>query len=268
MVIRDFLSLLDKDEIILIFSYYFDISKSQVLMNLEKEISNEDKDNIMGIIDKRKKKVPLQYAIGKWNFYGYDFLIEEGVLIPRPETELLVENLLKFDTKDKTLLDICTGSGIIGITGRLEGDFSKVLLSDISNEAINLSERNIRKFNLENVSVVKSDLFKNISEKFSFITANPPYIKRKDLKELSDEVKKEPILSLDGGEDGIYFYEKIIREGRNYLLDNGKLLLEIGYDQKERVNRLLEEFGYINILNIKDYNGFDRIVIGERGKYV
>lgn len=265
MVILDFLSLYDKREMETILSYYFDLPRSRILMDLNREVSEEDGKILLDIIEKRKKNIPLQYILGRWNFYGREFSVRENVLIPRPETELLVERLLSFDTRDKSLLDICTGSGIIGISGYLEGDFRKVVLSDISPHALDLARENLERFNISDVDVIGSDLFENIEGIFSFITANPPYIKSGELDKLDKELSFEPRLSLDGREDGLYFYRRIVKDAIAHLEDGGKLILEIGYDQREDVNRLLEDSGYINIENIKDLNGFDRIVIGERG---
>lgn len=267
MVVGDFLDLIDRNEAIIALTYVLDISRSQVLLNLDKEVEKKDEDVILEIFSKRNKGVPLQYAIGKWNFYGRDFLVKENVLIPRPETELLVEEVLKYESKNKNVLDLCTGTGIIGITLSLEGEYSKVVISDISEYAYALSKKNANRYNV-NVEVIQSDLFENIEGSFSYITANPPYIKTDILKTLSEDVKKEPRVSLDGGIDGLDIYRRIIKDAKNYLKEDGKLIFEIGFDQREELMKLLEDFGYTNIKVIKDYNDFDRVIVCERGNNV
>lgn len=267
MVVGDFLDLIDRNEAIIALTYVLDISRSQVLLNLDKEVEKKDEDVILEIFSKRNKGVPLQYAIGKWNFYGRDFLVKENVLIPRSETELLVEEVLKYESKNKNVLDLCTGTGIIGITLSLEGEYSKVVISDISEYAYALSKKNANRYNV-NVEVIQSDLFENIEGSFSYITANPPYIKTDILKTLSEDVKKEPRVSLDGGIDGLYIYRRIIKDAKNYLEEDGKLIFEIGFDQREELMKLLEDFGYTNIKVIKDYNDFDRVIVCERGNNV
>lgn len=257
---------------LIIMEYVLNLPKSKILQN-NLTLSEEDERKVREIIEKREAGMPLQYAIGLWNFFGRDFLVGEDVLIPRPETELLVERILKEASafsqekslnlgkeKAPSLLDLCTGSGIIGITCRLEGNFSRILSTDISEAALALADKNKERFRA-NIELRKSDLFESIDEKFDFISANPPYIRSRDLERLEEDVKNEPILALDGGEDGLNFYRKIIKSSKAYLNTKGYLFFEIGYGQAEKVSTLLDEEGYDIIEIIVDYNGIDRHIV-------
>lgn len=257
---------------LIILEYVLNLPKSKILRD-KFTLSEEEESRFRQIAAKRESGMPLQYAIGLWNFFGRDFLVGENVLIPRPETELLVERILKEagafsqekslnlgEKKAPSLLDLCTGSGIIGITCQLEGNFSRVLSTDISEPALALAEKNRDKFKA-NIEFRKSDLFEDIDEKFDFISANPPYIESRDLDYLEEDVKKEPLIALDGGEDGLDFYRKIIKASKSHLNSKGYLFFEIGYGQAKKVSTLLEAEGYGIIEIIVDYNGIDRHIV-------
>ncbi|MDU2375063.1 peptide chain release factor N(5)-glutamine methyltransferase, partial [Anaerococcus vaginalis] len=212
------------------------------------------------INDKINEGYPLQYAIGKWNFYGLDLLVDKRALIPRYETEILVDLIINDNSNNKKILDIGTGSGAISLALSKNLKDSKVIGVDISKKAIDLANENKIKLNINNVEFKESDIFSNIEEKFDIIVSNPPYINKEDFEKLDNKLYYEPQNALYGGEDGLYFYKKIIKNAKNFLNKNGKIYLEIGYDQKDSISNLLEEYGYKQIKSYKDFNDFDRII--------
>ena len=227
-------------------------------VNAETLVSPKNIDKINKIVDERISGRPLWYCIGDTDFYGYTLNVDERVLIPRPETEILVENALKYIDKKSTVLDLCTGSGAIAISIKKEKD-AKVFAVDISQDALSLAMVNAKK-NDADITFIQSDMFANLEgEKFDVIVSNPPYIKSEDIKTLQKEVKDfEPILALDGGQDGYDFYRRIANEVKTYLNDNGVLLLECGEGQAQDIKDMLVGFKSVEI--IKDYNQIDRIV--------
>ncbi|MBQ8197554.1 MAG: peptide chain release factor N(5)-glutamine methyltransferase [Clostridia bacterium] len=214
-------------------------------------------DEIDKIVNDRITGRPLWYCIGDTEFYGYKIKVDERVLIPRPETELLVYNAKESLSSDKTVLDLCTGSGAIAISVQKETG-ATVTASDISENALSIAKENA-KINGANVNFVQSNLFENIEDKFDMIISNPPYIKSKDIATLQKEVKDfEPTLALDGGVDGLDFYKKIALQAKNHLNKGGILLLECGIGQAQDVADMLKDYGTVKI--IKDYENIDRIV--------
>ena len=204
---------------------------------------------------------------------GLNFFVNENVLIPQPDTEIIVEETLKkckellLKNGKIKILDLCTGSGAIAVSLSIFlGDEAEVFASDISTKALEVAKYNNGKNNT-NVRFIESNLFKNIQEqKFNIIVSNPPYIRSDVINKLSKQVQNEPHLALDGGEDGLKFYKKIIEQSCNYI-ENGYLILEIGYDQKEDVENLLKENkNYSEIKTIQDLSGNDRCVIAKVGK--
>ena len=197
----------------------------------------------------------------KMNFY-----VDENVLIPRPDTEILVEEVIKIANKirAKKILDLCTGSGAISVALAKNISNSKITAIDVSSRALNVAKKNAKINKVENqITFIKSDLFNNLSkEKYDIIVSNPPYIKRNIIKRLDKEVQKEPYIALDGGIDGLDFYKRIINQAYEYLKYRGYLCLEIGYDQKEEVIKLIEKAEvYRNTYSKEDLNGKDRIVV-------
>ena len=228
------------------------------------EISIEDEKLIMQAAEQRIKHIPIAYIFGKTNFYGYDLKVNENVLIPRLDTEVLVEKLvedIKSQSKKVSVLDIGTGSGAIIIATKKETD-ANCYAVDVSEKALNVAKENAKLNNAE-IEFIKSDLFENIPDlKIDFIVSNPPYIETEVVKTLDAEVVlNEPNLALDGGEDGLDFYRKIISQAKKHLNANGKLYFEIGYNQGESVSVLMKE-DFKNIEVIKDYGGNDRVVKG------
>ena len=231
--------------------------------------STDEMNRIMDAVSKRLKHIPLAYIFGKTDFFGYNFIVDENVLIPRLDTEILIEKLIeevKSRHNETSVLDIGTGSGAIAIILNKETN-AKVMAVDISEKALEIAKKNAE-INKAEVEFIHSDLFSNISGlKFDIIVSNPPYIETSVIETLDDEVKlNEPILALDGGEDGLDFYRKIVNEASKYLKNNGKLFFEIGYNQSESVS-LLMKAKFKNVCVIKDYLGNDRIVVGEKNDW-
>lgn len=254
----------------MLLSYILGKTKEYFVIHGDESLSLDDELKFKEGINKLNNNIPIQYVIHKQEFMGYEFYVDENVLIPQPDTEILVEEVVKiakeFLKKHKKgeeikILDLCTGSGAIGISlSKILGDNAFVTVSDISEDIIDIVEINSRK-NLANLGMVPSDLFDNIYGKYDIIVSNPPYIETDVIKTLSKEVQNEPIIALDGGQDGLDFYRRIVKDAKKFLNENGFLALEIGYNQRESVEKLLKENNYKNIYSQKDLGGNDRIVV-------
>ena len=248
----------------MILQHTLGVSHEYLVMHYDDEIDNrvirEFELNIVDLINGK----PIQYIVNNQIFYGYDFYVDENVLIPQPDTECLVEEVIgigkRFDKKIK-ILDICTGSGAIAISLRKNLN-ATIYASDVSSDALDIARKNSVINNAE-VSFIESDMFENVNEKFDIIVSNPPYIETDVIKELSDEVKKEPLLALDGGKDGLKFYKILAENAKNYLVSGGILAVEIGYNQKDDVIKLLKENGWCDIYSKKDFGNNDRIVVAK-----
>ena len=227
-------------------------------LNTDNLVMPVDIDKVQKILNERITGRPLWYCIGDTEFYGYTFKVDERVLIPRPETELLVFNALNFINENSKILDLCTGSGAIAISIKKQKN-SSVCAVDVSEQALELAKENAN-INGADVEFVKSDMFNELgNRKFDVILSNPPYIKRDELNSLQREVKEfEPMLALDGGADGLDFYRIIAHNAKNHLNENGMLFLECGIGQAEEVKNLLTDFSVVEI--IKDYENIDRII--------
>jgi release factor glutamine methyltransferase len=214
-------------------------------------------EKINKIVAERITGRPLWYCIGDTEFYGYKIKVDERVLIPRPETELLAEEVIKISKVNTKVLDLCTGSGAIAISVKKETN-AEVYASDISQDALNLASENA-KLNDAQISFIQSDLFNSIDGEFDVIVSNPPYIKNEDIPSLQKEVKDfEPILALDGGIDGLDFYREIAKNAKKHLKKGGTLLLEVGFNQANDVKLMLRDFEKVEV--IKDFENIDRIV--------
>lgn len=248
-------------------------NKIYIFTNLSKWVSKEEEEVFLGFIEDRKTGKPMSYIFNEKEFMGINFYVDERVLIPRPETEELVEFIIGFikeNYKDENIqvLDIGTGSGAIALVLGKTFKGIEVLGVDVSKEALEVARENLNRLEASNVSFKRSDLFENIGrgEKFSIIVSNPPYIRKDVVRNLQKDVKDfEPGLALDGGEDGLDFYRRIINRSKSYLEKEGMLLFEIGYDQGSEVKALMEEEGYKNVQIAKDLQGLDRIVSGLKG---
>ena len=222
-------------------------------------------DKFLEIIEKRKQNYPLQYIFGKWEFYGLELYVDESALIPRFETEILVDEILKMDCNKDKILDIGCGSGAISLALADNLINSYIYGIDISEDALTLSKKNKEKLELKNVEFFKSDIFSNVKDNnFDIIVSNPPYIDEVDMKTLEKELSFEPQNALYGGKDGLFFYREIITDSLNYLSNNGILAFEIGYNQMEDISNLLIDNGFEILFQKKDFAGFDRIIIAKR----
>lgn len=249
----------------IILNHLFGVNKSNIIFDREREY---EKSKIVPILEKRKEHIPLQHILGKWYFMGREFYVSPDCLIPRPDTEVLVENALRELKSGGSVADLCTGSGCIGISMLVyREDISSMLLCDISKNALNIAKKNaISNTVSKKCTFLCGDITKDLPDtKFDMIVSNPPYIPSGDIENLSDEVKKEPMLALDGGSDGLDIIRFLIGEGLSYLNENGKMLIEFGYDQGKIMDTLLDEKqkqGKIKHYEIiKDYGGNDRVAL-------
>ncbi len=237
----------------------------QLIGELEKEVDKEVERNLIQKAKQVSKGTPLQYVLGSQEFYGLDFLVNESVLIPRPETEIIVEFIInKYKGKDVKILDIGTGSGAIAVSLAKNLTKSCVDAIDISNNALAVAKQNA-KLNMveERINFIESNLFSNVgSYDYDCIVSNPPYISASEMKVLPLNVTKEPKLALYGGIDGLDFYKKIINKSADFLKVEGMLIFEIGYKQGKEVSMLMQKKGFINVEIKKDFNNLDRIVLG------
>lgn len=250
----------------------FDINLSHFIMERNRPFSANEKDmisveNYYRMIDLRSARIPLQQITGNREFMGLPFLVDENVLIPRQDTETLVELVLKeYKGKNPSLLDMCTGSGCIAISLAKLGGFDSVTAADVSEKALQVARKNQEALLKENqITFLLSNLFEAFDEDktFDVIVSNPPYIPTDVIKGLSPEVRDhEPMLALDGKKDGLYFYKRLAIESRKHLNSLGAVYFEIGYDQKEAVSGLLKDAGFKKIRSFTDAAGLDRIVSG------
>ncbi|WP_456402283.1 peptide chain release factor N(5)-glutamine methyltransferase [Persephonella sp.] len=251
----------------ILLAYVLNVPRWRIITDKDEDISQELAERYFVLIENRADREPLHYLINKKDFFGYEFYIERGVLIPRPETEILVEKTLE-KIKDKQNLkglEIGIGSGVISISLLKSRDDLIMTATDISSKAIRISKINSELLGVENrLNLIKSNLFDDLkSEKFDFIISNPPYISYNEYIELEEEVRKEPIEALISDKDGLYFYERIVKEGKEFLTDKGFFAFEIGYSQGKRVKRILELEGF-SVTIYKDLQNLDRVVIGEK----
>jgi len=240
--------------------------REEILINLEQNINKKVLEDFNKYLLRRSKKEPIAYLLGEKEFWSKKFFVNKGTLIPRPETELLVNKLVTiFKKKEITILDIGTGTGCIIVSLLSELKNSNGIAVDISREAILVAKKNACKFELsDRIKFLHKPLEELYGKKFDLIVSNPPYIKRKDIKNLSDDIKKfEPKMALDGGNDGLDLIKKIIYKSKKILKINGTLALEIGNEQIKKVSRILIDNKFrINCI-IKDYKNNVRCVIAE-----
>lgn len=250
----------------------------QLIMNYEKVLEENQFKKFIDLFEKRMNKMPMAYIFNEKEFMGFNFYVDENVLIPRPDTELIVEELIyhinKLTPKNKDLkvLDMCVGSGAIIISSaKLINDKDNVSLYavDISKEALSISKKNALNLNADNITFIQSDLFssKNLDPlkgKLDIIVSNPPYIKEDVIESLESDVKNfEPMIALSGGQSGMDFYNKIIEDSREFLKLDGILIFESGHDQAEDIIFKMKECGFTDIYSKKDIQGFDRMIAGK-----
>lgn len=243
---------------------------ASVLFHANDDLDEEMIGKLTECTDRRCRREPLQYILGNQEFMGLKFVCRDTCLIPRPDTEMLVETAISEIKKmgiagSFTLLDMCTGSGCVGISIAALLEQVELTLSDISEEALRVAQENL-KLNKVEARLVQSDIFASIDEKYDVITANPPYIKTSMIQTLMPEVSVfEPKLALDGGEDGLVLYRQIIAGAPQHLRDGGLLAFEIGDEEGDEVSTLMEQNGFRDVKVLKDYCGFNRVVYGYLG---
>ena len=255
-------------------SHYLDMDMAAMYANLSDEVDEFTAMRYAKSISKRATHYPYQYILGFTYFLDYTFFCEEGVLIPRYDTEGLVLKAIEMaPDKDIDVLDMCTGTGCIGISYYLmrsrDGYDDNVTLADISEDALELAKKNARELGAH-IDIIKTDLFEELKnekgrpiKRYDMILSNPPYIKTSDMKNLIKDVRDyEPRLALEAGADGLRFYRRIIAEALNFLKDGGRLIMEIGYDQYMEVEELMREAGFKEIYKMKDMSGLDRVIYG------
>lgn len=251
-----------KNDAWLLLTFVCKIDRTYYYVHMDDTMSVEQVAEYESVLNKRAEHVPLQYITGEQEFMGLPFRVNDAVLIPRQDTETLVEQALKVIRPGMKVLDMCTGSGCILISILKNVVDVDGCGYDISKQAINVAKENAK---LNNVAATfeRSDLFENVTDTFDIIVSNPPYIPTDVIGGLMPEVAVyEPIQALDGKEDGLYFYRKIIETASEYLNPEGKLLFEIGHDQGVAVSSLMTEAGFKGVRVIKDLAGNDRVVIG------
>lgn len=253
-----------------IFSDVLKVNKNTLKYSMSREIKEEDKDKIREMLVLRaKKRKPLQYILGEWEFYGLPFKVREGVLIPRADTEILVERCIQLmrEVEEPNILDIGSGSGAISIAIANELKSSSVTGIDINEKALKLANENKILNEIENVNFVESNLFEKLDKDFKYdlIVSNPPYISKEEYETLMPEVKNyEPQNALTDLGDGLYFYREISKLAGEYLKDTGYLAYEIGYNQAKDVTKILQNNNFDILSVIKDYGGNDRVVIAKK----
>ena len=248
----------------LLLQYVLDKPRQYIIVYDNKEIDKQQQWQYFVNIEKLTKGVPLQHITHRQEFMKMDFFVDENVLIPRPDTEILVEEVIKIAQKYNSprILDLCTGSGAIAIALKKFVPNADITAVDISEKALEIAQKNAKKLETK-INFLKSDLFDKLdNKKFDIIVSNPPYIRKDEIKKLSEEVQKEPKIALDGGEDGLDFYRIITEQAINYLKTGSFLCFEIGYNQKNDVIKIIEdEQNYKNTYCKKDLYGNDRIII-------
>lgn len=243
------------------------VGRAAYFMNPDREMTKKEVLRYEEILERRARHVPLQYILGKQEFMGLEFLVSDAVLIPRQDTEILVCEILK-ESKGCSVLDVCTGSGCIIISLVRLGGVTRAVACDISEPALNLAKENAKRLGAE-VEFLQGDLMEPVTGRFDIIVSNPPYIASGEIEGLMPEVRDyEPRLALDGSEDGLVFYRRILAQAGEHLSARGRIWFEIGCDQAEAVSGLLLEHGYHDIRVIQDYSGLDRVVCGARSESV
>lgn len=237
------------------------LTRASLFLKGTEEIPEEEQCRFEMLLAQRAEHEPLQYLTGEQDFCGLTFTVRTGVLIPRPETELLAEEVFS-KSAGKRVLDLCTGSGCIAVTVAKLGNPALVAAADLSEQALAIAKENAER-NDARVAFFCGDLFEAVTGTYDIIVSNPPYIKSETVETLMPEVKEyEPRMALDGSADGLLFYRRIIQDAPEYLEPDGKLMFEIGFDQGDAVAELMRQRGFSEVRVRKDYAGLDRMVFG------
>lgn len=251
----------------LLMQYVLNQTRQYIIVHDMKELNEKEKNEYFSCISKLRTGIPIEHITHQKEFMKLNFFVNEEVLIPRQDTEILVEEVIKIAKKinARKILDLCTGSGAIAISlAKYLPQLEEITALDISHDAIQIAKKNAIFHKLESkLTFIESNLFENLpQQKYDIIVSNPPYIKRDIMKKLDKQVQNEPHIALDGGYDGLDFYRKIVKESYEYLKYGGYLCLEIGYDQKEDVFKLIEkEHQYSKPYCLKDLCNNDRVVV-------
>lgn len=248
-----------REEALLILEETQGVSRALAMLDPQKTYTGS---RIFEILEKRKERVPLQYILGKWEFMGKEFFVSPDCLIPRPDTEILVEKALTFLKKGDHVADLCTGSGCIGISLSLYKPGIDLTLVDISSGALEMAKKNASAHGID-ARFILGDIRTSLpNEKFDLIISNPPYIKTRDIESLSPEVKKEPLLALDGGDDGLDLVRFLVSDCTKHLNEGGKMIVEFGYDQENEICALLSSAtGFSSYEILYDYGKNPRAFI-------
>jgi release factor glutamine methyltransferase len=257
----------------LLFTHILDCDRVSLYLNKDTLLTSNQSELISGSLKRRIKGEPLQYIIGKAEFMGFEFKVNPDVLIPRPETEILVEAALRLarglGLKALNILDMGTGSGCIAVSLAKNLEGAQITAVDISMRALKTAAKNAQ-LNKAEVNFIQSDLFSNKALKvksYDLIVSNPPYIVSKDIGYLQPELRYEPVAALDGGIDGLEFYREMIKKAPVYLKDGGMLLMEMGFNQRNDIEGLFAGSDYFDIIEvIKDYNNIDRVIAAKKGR--
>lgn len=246
----------------LLLASILNVSKEYLIIHDNQELDESIVLDFKNKVKELENGKPIQYITCKQEFMGLNFYVNENVLIPQPDTEILVEEALKIikENEIKSVLDICTGSSCIAVSIKSKTSKVCVTASDISEKALEIAKKNAVNNNVS-IDFILSNMFEKINSKFDLIVSNPPYIENDVIKTLPKEVQNEPYIALSGGEDGLDFYRIIGKNAKNYLNAHGYVAVEIGYNQKEKVIKIFEDEGYKEIYSKKDYSGNDRIVV-------
>lgn len=237
-------------------------NRNDLLVHEKNPVSEKNYNCYVNYIEKRSQHIPLQHILGYQEFMGLHFVVTPDVLIPRQDTETLVEEVMRFLHDGMRILDVCTGSGCILLSLLKYSNDCKGTGCDLSEKAVSVAEENARALGIS-AEFVQSDLFENIRGRYEIIVSNPPYIASEEIPALMEEVREhDPLMALDGGKDGLYFYREIIKQAGDYLYPGGMLFFEIGCGQAADVSGYMRQAGYQDITICKDLSGLDRVVSG------
>lgn len=238
-------------------------SHSDLLVHGSRDVDIEKERSYRELTARRAGHIPFQHLTGEQEFMGLSFSVNENVLIPRQDTEVLVEEVMRAMSDGSRILDVCTGSGCILLSLLHYSNGCSGVGTDISEKALETARVNAGRLEEKNAEFIQGDLFENVEGRFQIIVSNPPYIATQVIDGLMEEVRlHEPMCALDGGEDGLYFYRRIVKGAKSHLCGGGQLFFEIGHDQGEAVSELMRAEGYRDVECIKDFAGLDRVVFG------
>ena len=249
----------------LLLEFVCDTNRNTLLVHGDREVTDAEAARYEEVLAVRAKRIPIQQIMGVQEFMGLEFTVNEHVLIPRQDTEILVEAVLKHLHDGMRVLDMCTGSGCILVSLMHYSNDCSGVGADLSKDALTVARSNAEKllYPDQSIEFIQSDLFEQVTGKFEIIVSNPPYIRPDVIETLMPEVRDhEPMMALDGGADGLDFYREIVSSSKEYLAGGGMLFFEIGYDQGEDVKTLMEQAGFAEVNVVQDYAGLDRVVYG------